>query len=287
MRTTRLAQALIMLALGAAPSFGEAAMYGSTSPTLGITNPIPGALLIVAETDGAGTLVGDPVTPGGVSGLAFDSAGGLFGSTRQGGGVPGSDLVQIDPDNGTLLANLGAIVDGVGADVGISDLSFQPGTDVLFGISSFEAPCSLCLYTIDATTTVATLVGDPGLSNGGLAFAPAGTLYLATSSTPIVLAELDPANGSVLGSVAMSLPLDGLGIRGDGTFYGTGPALSDDIVTIDPATGTVTIIGQTGAGSTTDLDFRPATAVPALGPGGFVLLGLLLGGIGATRRGAA
>jgi hypothetical protein len=240
-------------------------------------------LLIVDETNGVGTLVGDPVTPGGVSGLAFDSAGGLFGSTRQGSGVPGSDLVQIDPDTGTLLANLGAIVNGLGADVGISDLSFQPGTDVLFGISSFEAPCSLCLYSIDTATTVATLVGDPGLSNGGLAFAPGGALHLATSSVPIVLAELDPANGSVLGSVTMSLPLDGLGIRGDGTFYGTGPALSDDIVTIDPATGTVTIIGQTGAGSTTDLDFRPALAVPSLGLGGVVLLGLLLGSLGVTR----
>jgi hypothetical protein len=252
----------------------HALMYGSVGPQ-SPTNP--GAVLIVDETNGSGALLGTPVTSGGLSGLAFNS------SVSQ-GGAPGSNLLKIDPATGSLIQNLGPILQG-GNDVGISDLAFQPGTDVLFGIASFEAPCAYCLYTIDTATAVASLVGDPGLAvNGGLAFDPNGVLYLATSFPDgngfPDLVTLDPTNASPTGSIDTDRTLDGLGIRPtDGAFFATGTSGSDDILRVDPVTGLTTIIGQTGAGSTTDLDF-----VPIPEPGSGLLLGSALAALSLLRR---
>jgi hypothetical protein len=69
----------------------------------GVGNGSPvnaGALLILSETNGAGTVVGDAVTPGGLAGLAFDSNNILFGVTRQGSDTS-SNLVRISPQTGT------------------------------------------------------------------------------------------------------------------------------------------------------------------------------------------
>ena len=63
----------------------------------------PGALFTVSQTTGVNTLVADPVTPGGLSGAAFDSTGRLFGSTIAGAGTT-SSLIEIDPDTGNLSA---------------------------------------------------------------------------------------------------------------------------------------------------------------------------------------
>jgi hypothetical protein len=278
----RLLLGLLVCVVLLVPAGAGAQMYGSVSPA-GVLNP--GGLLTVDTVTGVGTLVGDAVTPGGLSGLAFDSTGALYGSTRVGGGIPGGNLVLIDPNTGSSVL-VGAIQDGAANDVGIADLAFQPGTDVLFAIAANDGPCVLCLFTIDTTTAVATLVGDPGLTNGGLAFDPNGTLYLATSFSP-VLAKLDPNDGSVISSISLGLPLDGLGISPAGAFFGTGPAQSDDIVSIDPVTGGTTIVGQTGAGSTTDLDFRPAPPPPLpvpLLPDFAVRVGLGLALLGLISR---
>ena len=74
----------------------------------------------------------------------FDSRGNLYATTARGG----ITLKRIDPNTGLLLSS-------IDMSVGIGDLSFQPGTDVLFGISQAGV-----LYTIDVTTGAETLVGD-------------------------------------------------------------------------------------------------------------------------------
>jgi hypothetical protein len=106
-------------------------MYGG----VGNGSPLsPGGLLTVDQGTGAGTLVGDPITPGGLTGISFNSSGTLFGSSIFGGA---SSLVVINPDTGALVSTIGAISDGVGGPtLSIGDLAFQPGTDVLFGITS-------------------------------------------------------------------------------------------------------------------------------------------------------
>jgi cysteine-rich repeat protein len=234
------------------PKLGD--MYGGVANG---STANPGGVLLVDQGDGSGFLLGDPVTPGGISGLAFDSTGRLFATTATGVGTA-SDLVELDPDDGSLLATVGT----VSGTLRIGDLAFQPGTDVLYGIGQDAR-----VYTIDVTSAAATLVGDPGLGdNGGLAFAPDGTLYLATTGfATLQLVTLDPANAAVQSSVVTDRGIDGLGIRQDGTLFATVSGQggkTDLVVTLDPATGGTTALGNTGTGAPSDLDFRPTDPLP-------------------------
>ena len=219
-----------------------------------------GGLNLVDQTDGSLTLIGDPVTPRGLSGVAIDSSGTVFGSVV-GGGNP-SNLVIIDPDNGNLLSTVGIITDLAGTQISIGDLAVQPGTDVLFGIGSNSAGnFGGLLYTIDTTTAQATFVGDTGAGTaGGLGFAPDGTLYFI----PLVseLQTLDPTNADVLTSTpSQDLDTyDGLGVRGDGIIFisqGKSAGSPYAIATVDPTNGVVNILGSNTDEVISDLDFIP------------------------------
>ena len=56
-------------------------LYGGVVAARGIN---PGGVLLIDDTSGVGTLLADPVTPGGLSGLDFDSNDRLWGSTMNG-----------------------------------------------------------------------------------------------------------------------------------------------------------------------------------------------------------
>lgn len=229
----------------------------------------PGALLIVDQNTGEGTLVGDPITPGGLTGIAFDSTGALYGSTIFGFDTT-STLVQIDPDTGALINSIGDItVDGV--PISIGDLAFQPGTDVLYGIRSNADGQELGgeLYTIDTATGAATFVGlTQAKTAGGIAFAPDGTLFFAKlgfDPPDSALLTLDPTNASTISNVPLTIFFDGLAVRSDGILFAhatadvNGPDFDrrGEIYTINPTTGAMNFVGNTGVGFTSDLDFRP------------------------------
>ena len=237
----------------------------------------------MTKTTGAGTFVGDPVTPGGLTGIAFNSVGNLFGSTIAGSS---SQLVQIDPTSGTLISTVGSI------GMSIGDLAFQPTTNVLYGIRSRTdgAGSAGYLYTIDTTTGAATFIGDTGTGNaGGLAFAPDGTLYLTGGTTPTVpptgndptgpfaLYTLNPLTGAVISSVSLTQFHDGLGISPSGTLFATSVGADMSVFTINPSTGLETSIGSTTPWLASDLDF---TTVPE--PTAMTLLAL--GGLAVMRR---
>jgi hypothetical protein len=220
-----------------------------------------GALIIIDQTNGTGTLVGTPVPNVGLSGIAFDPDGRLFASTVTTGNP--STLIQIDPDTGTLISTIGTIVDN-GMPISIGDLSFRPETGVLYGISSNAFSGGGKLYTLNLSTAAATLVGDTGTgAGGGLAFAPDGTLYLfAVFSLNII----SPEDGHVISSIEADNPYDGLGLRhSDGVLF-AGPGGSDAVYTIDASTGFGTLIGHTGQGNVSDIDFRVSGQCPTPTP---------------------
>ncbi len=250
------------------PALGQE-MYG----VLGNGSPTtPGGLLVIDQSTGQGTLIGDLVTPGGLTGVAFTSTGDLFASTIAGGGST-STLLRLAPGNGSLVALVGPITAGSGGPaISIGDLATQPGTNVLFAIRSNAdgGGGGGLLYTIDPSTAVATLVGNTQTGAGlGLGFAPDGTLYKSSFVGFSSLDTLDPATAQVIASVPISdnIPVDGLAGRpGDGVLFATGSSSQPgEIYTIDPVTGTATLVGATLAGTASDLDFGLAVLIFADG----------------------
>src|ERR1700680_3082790 len=239
---------------------------GGVPPGEGSTNV--GAVVIVDQTTAALTIVGSPEPGTRLSGVAFDSTGGLYGST-EGSALPPltSTLILIDPDTGALVSAIGPITDGPGGPaIGISDLSVQPGSDVLFGI---RAPTDLHggggkLYTIDKTTAAATLVGATPVRRDSIAFAPGGTLYEAGFTpglVPPTLYTLNPANGAPLTAVPTSPPNDNYGalaVRPTDNVLFAGDGAGGFIFTLDPSTG-----NRTQVGSSTGNTFIAALSFPA------------------------
>jgi hypothetical protein len=237
-------------------------MYGSTNNRVA---GAVGAVGIVDQTTGAFSFIGDP-TPGNdvLAGIDFNSVGQLFGVDNPSGSANPSVLIRINPSTGVLDAAIGTVTDSVSTNgVRIVDLAFQPGTDVLFGISQ-----DALLYRINTATAVATLVGATGLGSFslGLAFAPNGTLYATSGST---LAQLDPNTGLPLTTMAMTGPcIDGLAVRpSDGILFGT-ECDGSSVQRIDPTTGVATFIGPPNSADpdTADLAFFRPLASPVRAP---------------------
>ena len=238
-------------------SLASQILYGG----VGNSSISPGAVVIIDQLTGAGTVVGTPNNAGGITGFAFNSLGQLFATVSPVGGS--AFLDQIDP---VTFAEIGSPV-SLSADPNIGDLTFQPNTDILFGVSNNRSSAPGTIYTINTTTGVETLIGNPGAgTGGGLAFAPNGTLYYANFN----LLTLNPANASVISQIALTHTYDGLGIRADGVLFGNLSGV-DGIFTIDPTTGVSTSVGLIGGGNrVSDLDFlttpEPGTnALMALG----------------------
>jgi uncharacterized repeat protein (TIGR01451 family) len=196
-----------------------------------------------------------PVTPGvatlttGISGLAFDAAGDLFGATSAGPGST-SNLVRIDPSTGVQLSS--TPIANASQPLSIGDLTFQPGTNRLYGIGTADAGPTGAgqLYTIDTATGAATPIGTPVTGKaGGLAFAPTGTLYFASvaPSGAQQLYTLDPATGKALTGIALkSAPgesgiITGMAVREDGVLVGS-DSISGNLVTINTTSGALTVI---------------------------------------------
>jgi len=239
-----------------------------------------GWIVLVDQNTGAAGPLGHPAGVGKISGLAFDASGHLWASTINGSSsfpppLPSSltsDLVQIDPATGALIADIGTIKVG-GTPIQIADLSVQPGTGVLFGISasaSGDAAPAGNLYTINTSTAVATLVGPTGDFFGAIAFAPNGTLYATTGDLDNMgnivntkLKTLNPLNGQTLTAVSTDIFYSALAVRyTDGVIFGGNgdgfpDALGSGLFTIDAGTGKGTLIGHPGLNFVGYFEFQP------------------------------
>jgi len=235
-----------------------------------------GAVYTVSQTGPlVETLVGDP-TAGteGLQGLAFDSTGELYGTTVDGNIAP-SVLLEISPTTGGVLDTLGIIEDSSGNQLKINDLSIQPGTDTIFGVTSSQDPTygSGQLFTISYTSPpIATTVGpNNGLTSDEtpIAFAPDGTLYMICNECSIgggqkQLLTVNPTTGVIQTQVSLStsVAVTGLGVRGDGTIFAS--TISGNSIHTISTTGTTTLVGVSDE-RYTDLTFLPIQDVPVGG----------------------
>jgi len=244
----------------------------------------PGAVLSIDQTTAAGTVLATPLPGLGVTGVAADSLGRVFASTGTGkSATNGPRLIQIAPATGELLADVGRLQTAGADDCYVGDLSFQPGTNVLFGILGNLGPsCGITvehgeggyLLTIDTSTAQVTVIGRDGAlgnSNGGLAFAPDGTLYFTPCwSNSGFIHTLNPATAAITSSTAL---LDfacymGLAVRpSDGTIFASYDQEHNDnrIFTLDPVTGARQEVGSPGNYLVHDLTFVSPGVYPAEG----------------------
>ena len=246
----------------------------------------PGRISTVNQNNANTMLLGAPSPGIGLTGVATDSSGRIFATTGWNHSNPANSgrLLRINPATGALMNDVGRLRTADGLSCLVGDLSFQPGTDVLFGILSnqVEGDCGWqgdsaaggVLVTIDTSTAVVTMIGrDSSLedSNGGLAFHPNGTLYFTPCwSDDSQLLTLDPDTADILTTrnLANDTCYMGLAARpSDGRLFGSYNWESNwneyVLVTLNPANGNATLIGYThSVGIIHDLTFTDAIEVP-------------------------
>lgn len=257
------------------------------------------------------TTIGDPTVTGGLTGLAFDNSapgpsGSLWGSQAFGLGST-STLIEIDPDDGSLINSVGKFHtdpnDVENSDMSIGDLAFNPVDGKLYAITSDQAnpadPGPVDgIYQIDTGTGLATLVGKTIWDTvAGIAFDSSGTLYAL---------GFDPAVGPFGTNMLFTFDLDNLMFDdtdpllledntrvtvdvNDYIFNGLGinpltdeiyatERITGDIYKVDPLTGAMEYTGTPLPGRASDLTFRVAE------PGTLAVMGLGLVGLIYIRR---
>ena len=234
--------------------------------TFGNEEPDNGSLASVDLVTGVLTQIGDAISPQvemiGLSGLAINSAGQFFVTAVNEG--PPSRLLEIDKNTGAIISDVGNTFweDEGPIDVKIRDLSFQPGTDILFGIGSVSGGTSNGLFTIDTSTAQVDIIGVVESSKlQGLAFAPDGTLY-ATNDNCDLVTLLDNIESPEVQTFVVELDrcYDGLGIDSAGQIFGTTNNF-DSLHLINPEDGSdVTVAGE--GTNPSDVAFTSSSAPP-------------------------
>jgi hypothetical protein len=284
--------ACAILAIASSPSPWASILYGGLGGHAIASGPVAsandGSLVLVSQTNASVTIVGHPDSVSRITGLVFDSAGDLFGSTL--GGVPFppppapsfSNLISINPSTGAQLSSVPITVGGV--QISIADLALQPGSNVLYGVASPNggtAPPTQ-LYRIDPATGHATAIGAPQGFFASIAFAPNGTLYESLADLDEATGEqlnpriqvLNPATGAPIGAaVSASMFFGALAVRPEDAVLFGGTGDQSGIYRINPATGQATLIGSTGANFVGDLAFTP---VPEPSQAFALMAGLLM-----------
>lgn len=190
-----------------------------------------------------------------ITGLAFNPLNGvLYGSTGNAGSVDGL-LVTINPATAQVSVvgpfNAGP-VNSTGAPATMADLEFDASGN-LYGVASIGGPN---LYSINPLTGQATLVGANGVATsttgGGLAITDLTNVFYGTP-TASRFGTYNSLSGAFSNIANPAKPTGGGAYGalswGDGTLYGlnvgAGSPPPTAIVRFNPATGAVTLIGNT------------------------------------------
>lgn len=119
------------------------------------------------------------------------------------------------------------------------------------------------LISIDISTGVATFIGTlPEGMTEAVYDAANDRFYAQGSDGSFTLYQIDPATGSQISSVSTSGAYTGLEFVGGVLFATmiTSGGGNSDLVTVDPVTGTATVIGPTGYQGITGLAFDTSTS---------------------------
>jgi len=263
-------------ALGLVVRVDAATLYASTSAggpgELYTLDPANGAVLTDVGPLNDASSVNYPIT-----GLAFNPVTGvLYGSTGNAGTVDAM-LVTINPASG-LVTPIGAFNAGptnsLGTPATMADLAFDASGN-LFGIGSIGGPQ---LYSINLATGQATAIGSTGLTSttgGGLAISSGGVYY--GTPTASRFGTYNPVTGAYSNIANPTKPAGGaygaLDFDENGVLYGlnvgSGSPPPSHLVTINPANGAVTDLGQ----SVDSLDAIAFQIVPEPGTMALLLLG--------------
>ncbi len=229
----------LLLALGAAgPSLAQGTFYVVTSDErLGSVNVTTGAYSNIGSL---GTLLTD---------IAVASDGSLYG-------VSFDSLYSINATTGAA-----SLIGSTGRG-GINALVFQNNT--LYAASNVDNG----LYTLNVTTGAASLIGNTGFQSAGdLAFDNRGDLYLSSTTSELIRINAVTGAGTAVGSFgAGNGDMYGLAFQPSGlTLYGYS-AQSNQIVTIDRATGVATGVAANQGPQFFGTAFRGEATVPAAAP---------------------
>lgn len=244
-----------------------------------------GKLLLVSSATGGASIVG-VVGFSGVSGLAFDSPGVLYGYD-----ATSRNLLSINTGTGA-----GTAINVVLGDR-LNDIAIDPTTGTLYGIATHENPDTRSVndFLVTISKTTAALLSTPVLTAttgvDALTFSPAGTLY-GKSNSDGKLFTIDPNTGVVteigavrIGPVGVSTNVQGMawgslfGVASGGDL-GTSP--DSHLISIDPTTGLSTDIGLLGVGIFAQSLAAQPEAVPE--PATWALLGASAAGALLRRR---
>jgi len=259
------------------------AAVGSTGAT--------GSLFIVSPATGASAPVGLILAAGlpiAMTGLAVHpQTGVLYGVTANASPNIPAHLVSISTITGAAT-DIGAL------GTGLADIAFS-GAGVLYGVSGNNAN----LWRINLSTGAATIVGTTGTTSSGGAFAinPVGVAVSSANGASSTLDAINLQTGArTAGPVMSGAPIPG-GTLNAATYNSLGQLFAvngnfgggtDNLVTINLATGVITNVGVLPDNIDALAFVAPMSAVPTMSEWSMISMALLLaitGFVAMRRRG--